>query len=87
MVIDKCRGKEYPQYLVYDVMMYDSKDVSRSSFFPDCLNIIEKEIIVGRMCAMKEGKLIREKEPFSVRLKEFWDLNLTSNFLSKKFSE
>lgn len=86
MVIDKSQGKEYPRYLVYDVIMYDCRDVSKLSFYPDRLKIIE-EVINGRIRAMKEGRLLKDKEPFSVRSKGFWDIDLTSNLLGEKFAK
>ncbi|CAK9828448.1 mRNA-capping enzyme [Anthophora retusa] len=87
MVIDKADGKEYPRYLVYDVVMYDGKDVSKLPFHPDRFLIIEQEIIEGRTRAMKEGKLRKEREPFSVRLKCFWDLTHAASLLSEKFAK
>lgn len=87
MVIDKAEGKEYPRYLAYDVVTYDGRDVSQLSFFPDRYNIIEKEIMGGRHQALKEGRLRREREPFSVRLKQFWDLTQAPSLLSDKFAK
>lgn len=87
MVIDKADGKEYPRYLVYDVVMYDGKDVSKLPFYPDRFCIIEQKIVAGRHRAMKEGKLRKEIEPFSVRLKQFWDITQAANLLSDKFAK
>lgn len=87
MVIDKAGSKEYPRYLVYDVVMYDGKDVSRMPFHPDRVRIIEREVIGGRHKAMKEGKLRKEAEPFSVRIKYFWDVTQAANLLSDKFAK
>ena len=85
MVIGKFQGKKYPRYLAYDVVMYDEMKVSKMNFYPDRYGIIEKKIMAGRHRAMKEGRLIREKEPFSVRLKEFWEVTQARNLLSDKF--
>lgn len=87
MVIDKDKGKDIPRYLVYDVIMYDGQDVSKLPFFPDRYSIIEHKIIAGRLRAMKEGRLIKEREPFSVRLKYFWDVTLSKSLLSEKFAK
>lgn len=87
MVIDKCQGKEYPRYLVYDVIMYDGKDVKNLYFYPDRYQIIENQIIEGRKRAMMERRLIREREPFSVRLKEFWPLNKAEKLLGSDFAK
>ncbi|XP_014222251.1 mRNA-capping enzyme [Trichogramma pretiosum] len=87
MVIDKDKNREYPRYLAYDVIMYDGKDVSKLYFYPDRYSIIEKQIIAGRHEAMKTGKIIKEREPFSVRLKQFWDITQASSLLGEKFTK
>ncbi|XP_076635153.1 mRNA-capping enzyme-like [Colletes latitarsis] len=87
MVIDKVDGKEIPRYLVYDVVMYDGKDVSKLPFHPDRYSIIEREIMGGRHKALKEGRLRKEKEPFAVRLKFFWDVTQAGSLLSDKFAK
>ncbi|KAG5318222.1 MCE1 enzyme, partial [Pseudoatta argentina] len=87
MVIDKDRGKNIPRYLVYDVIIYDGQDVSKLPFHPDRYSIIENKIIAGRLRAMKEGRLIKEREPFSVRLKYFWDVTQSKNLLGEKFAK
>ncbi|XP_046620250.1 mRNA-capping enzyme [Neodiprion virginianus] len=87
MVIDRVNGKEYPRYLAYDVVTYDNTDVSKLSFYPDRYNIIEKEIMAGRYKALTEGRLRRDHEPFSVRLKQFWDVTQAPSLLSEKFAK
>lgn len=87
MVIDRFNGKEQPRYLAYDVIMYDGKDVSKFSFFPDRCNIIEKEVMGGRYRALAEGRLLREREPFSIRSKQFWDVTQAKSLLSDKFAK
>ncbi|XP_063975438.1 mRNA-capping enzyme [Diachasmimorpha longicaudata] len=87
MVIDKDNGIEYPRYLAYDVIMYDGRDVSKHSFYPDRYTIIEKDIMGGRHRAMKEGRLQREREPISIRLKQFWDVTTARSLLGEKFAK
>lgn len=87
MVIDKDKGKNIPRYLVYDVIMYDGQDVSKLMFHPDRYSIIESKIIAGRLKAMKEGRLVKEREPFSVRVKYFWDVTLSKDLLGEKFAK
>ncbi|XP_011164113.1 mRNA-capping enzyme [Solenopsis invicta] len=87
MVIDKDKGKNIPRYLVYDVIMYDGQDVSKLPFDPDRYSIIETKIIAGRNKAMREGRLIKEREPFSVRLKYFWDVTQSKSLLGEKFAK
>lgn len=36
---------------------------------------------------MKEGLINRANEPFSVRLKDFWDITQTASLLSEKFAK
>ncbi|KAF7991671.1 hypothetical protein HCN44_010472 [Aphidius gifuensis] len=87
MVIDHVGGKEYPRYLAYDIIMYDNIDVSKLGFYPDRYNIIKYKVMAGRHRAISERKLIREKEPFSIRLKEFWPVMQADRLLSDKFSQ
>ncbi|EZA60009.1 hypothetical protein DMN91_008331 [Ooceraea biroi] len=86
MVIDKDKDKDIPRYLVYDVIMYDGQDVSKLPFHPDRYSIIEHKVIAGRLKAMQERRLVKEREPFSVRLKYFWDVTLSRNLLGEKFA-
>lgn len=89
MVIDiqKDDGKQIPRYLIYDVIMYDGKDVSKLPFHPNRYQIIEREIIHGRRKAMYKERIRKEKEPFAVRLKYFWDVNHASSVLGEKFAK
>jgi mRNA-capping enzyme len=36
---------------------------------------------------MKEGRIDKSSEPFSVRLKQFWDITQAGSLLSDKFSK
>ncbi|XP_076671110.1 mRNA-capping enzyme-like [Andrena cerasifolii] len=89
MVIDiqKDDGKQIPRYLIYDVIMYDGKDVSKLPFHPNRYQIIEREIIHGRRKAMYKERIRKEKEPFAVRLKYFWDVNHAGSVLGEKFAK
>ena len=88
MVIDKAEdGQKYPRYLVYDVVWYDGQQVLKRPFHPDRYAIIEKEIMGGRHQALKAGFIRREKEPFSIRLKEFYDITQAVKLCSDKFAK
>ncbi|XP_076243664.1 mRNA-capping enzyme-like [Calliopsis andreniformis] len=88
MVIDKDKdGKEIPRYLVYDVIMYDGRDVSKLPFHPNRYQIIDKEIMGGRHRAMYEERLRKEREPFAVRLKSFWNVERAASLLDQKFAK
>ncbi|KAJ8669304.1 hypothetical protein QAD02_000563 [Eretmocerus hayati] len=87
MVMDKFEKKEFFRYLVYDVIKYDGRDVSQLSFYPERCDIIERDIIAGRHKAMKEGKIDKAREPFSLRVKSFWNITQTKKLFGEKFSK
>lgn len=87
MVIDKVNGQEIPRYLAYDIVKFEGCDVGRSPFYPIRLACIDKEIVQPRHQAMKEGRIDKSTEPFSVRLKQFWDITQAGSLLSDKFSK
>lgn len=51
------------------------------------LLLCQKEIIEPRVEAMKEGRIIREREPIGIRRKDFWDVQTTSALLGEKFTK
>lgn len=85
--VDKSDGRKYPRYLAYDVIMYDGNNVSKEPFDLVRYNIIERDIIGGRIRAFKEGRMNKDREPFSVRRKTFYELNWTANILGEKFAK
>ncbi|CAB3231409.1 unnamed protein product [Arctia plantaginis] len=87
MVIDELDGKKIPRYLCYDIICLDGNDVSKMAFYPTRLNIIEKEIVNPRLKAMEAGLIIKHHEPFSVRLKQFWELPMSRQLLGEKFAK
>jgi len=85
MVHDK-DGKRYiPRYLVHDVIMYDGQDVKKLPFHPDRHDILEQKIIGARRKALEERRIIREDEPFSIRMKQSWDITMSQKLLQDKF--
>ncbi|XP_065897990.1 mRNA-capping enzyme-like [Dysidea avara] len=81
MVLDKDKGVIKPRYLMYDIMQFEnSTDVSKCDH-PKRLHCIEKEVIQPREEACKKGNLMKESEPFSIRLKGFWDVANTRTVL------
>ncbi|XP_030382196.1 mRNA-capping enzyme [Scaptodrosophila lebanonensis] len=86
MVLDKVGDSYTPRYLVYDIVRLNNHDVSQTHFFPNRLNYIKKEVIEPRYQAMKHGIINRGLEPFSVRNKDFWEINVTASLLGEKFS-
>lgn len=84
--MEKINGKEYPRYLAYDVISFNGEKVMQKPFFPDRYQI-ERQIMEARYRAFREGRVRREDEPFSVKLKEFWDVTQAVNLLSEKFAK
>lgn len=87
MVIDVFKGKKTPRYLCYDIIRLDGEDVSGMPFYPTRLNHIEKDIVNPRLKAMEARLIIKEKEPFSVRLKQFWEIPMARQLLGEKFAK
>ncbi|KPI98564.1 PREDICTED: mRNA-capping enzyme [Papilio xuthus] len=85
MVIDKEDGEEKNRYLCYDIIRFENQNVGRESFYPVRLMCIEKEIMNPRNRAIASGMI--SKGPFSVHLKEFWDLSMTHYLLDEKFAK
>ncbi|XP_075213048.1 RNA guanylyltransferase and 5'-phosphatase mRNA capping enzyme [Lycorma delicatula] len=86
MVIDRHEGKDIPRYLVYDVIQCDGIDMSNNRFHPVRLTCIEIDIIKPRTKAMFEGLINKSSEPFSVRAKQFYPVEMAGSLLSEKFS-
>lgn len=87
MVIDKFGDKCIPRYLVYDIVFINGHNVGEQPFFPSRLRDIEKEIIEPRIEAMKDGRIRKEKEPFSIRAKPFYEITRASDLLGEKFAK
>lgn len=87
MVIDKVNGQHIPRYLVYDVIKYENEDLGKQEFYPNRLKCIETEVVNPRYEAMKRGIINKQKEPFSVRNKMFWDLTQARALLGPKFAK
>lgn len=86
MVIDQCNGVARPRYLVYDVIHFEGEDVG-SMPFVDRLRYVKDEIVLPRYEAMKYRFINKLEEPFSVAIKDFWDVTMAAYLLSPKFFE
>lgn len=74
MVMDKNRDKIKPRYLIYDIMQYENNTEVGKCEHSKRLLCVDKEVIGPREEAGKKGLLSKENEPFSVRVKLFWDV-------------
>ncbi|RUS87888.1 hypothetical protein EGW08_004366, partial [Elysia chlorotica] len=86
LIIDKVDGQDIPRYLVYDIIKFEGLDVGRTDFDRRLL-CIEKEIIGPRYTKMQQGTLDKSKEPFSVRIKNFFDITMSQKILEGTFAK
>lgn len=74
LIIDKVDGHSIPRFLIYDIIRFEGCPVGKCEFQRRCV-CIERELIAPRTQLMKDGRLDKSREPFSVRQKHFWPLN------------
>ncbi|XP_013383469.1 mRNA-capping enzyme [Lingula anatina] len=86
MIMDEVDGKSVPRYLIYDIIRFEDVNVGGADFDRRLL-CINKEIVQPRYEKMKLGRLNKSVEPFSVRAKPFWDLNMAQSLLDGKFAK
>ncbi|CAC5380119.1 RNGTT [Mytilus coruscus] len=85
MILDKVDGIDVPRYLIYDIIYFMGQEVGKTDFRTR-LVCIEKELIGTRHAKMKTGEIDKAKEPFSVRLKPFWDVSVCRKVLDGSFA-
>lgn len=85
MILDKVDGKDVPRFLIYDILMFEGIEVGRTDFHRR-LYCIEKELIGPRTLKMQQGLMNRSTQPFSVRLKPFWDITTSEKILDGGFA-
>uniref|UniRef100_A0A915DGR4 mRNA-capping enzyme n=1 Tax=Ditylenchus dipsaci TaxID=166011 RepID=A0A915DGR4_9BILA len=73
-----------PRLLIYDIISFEGKDVSKKNFSKR-FDIIKEELIDPRIEAMKRGAIRRDSEPMSIRRKDFYLIGATSKFFEEKF--
>lgn len=86
MIIDYFDGKPIPRYLVYDIIKFEGQEVGKTPF-DTRLYCIQKEIVGPRNEKCAKGQLNKAIEPFSVRAKDFFDLDQAKNLLEGKFTK
>ncbi|XP_060593527.1 mRNA-capping enzyme-like [Ruditapes philippinarum] len=85
MIQDTVNGKNVPRYLVYDIVKFEGQDVGKTDFNTRVL-CINKEIVGARNTKVQQGALDKTKEPFSVRIKPFWDVVTARKILDGDFA-
>lgn len=76
MVIGKVNRQAILRYLIYDIVKFNAQPVGDCDFNIR-LQCIEREIISPRHEKMKTGLIDKTQEPFSVRPKQFFDINIS----------
>ena len=93
MVIDEDPSSptgKVPRYLVYDIVIIhkDGKDQAVGQVdFNTRLVCIEREIEKARRTYIESGRIDKFKEPFRVRMKQFWDIQSTKTLLGPNFQK
>ncbi|KFD52509.1 mRNA capping enzyme, catalytic domain protein [Trichuris suis] len=85
LVFDVFAGQKTPRYLIYDVIAY-CDDLVRDRLFHDRHEIIRKRIIGPRTQALSTKRIVREREPFGIRQKPFFELSCIEKVLSMDVS-
>uniref|UniRef100_H2ZH28 mRNA-capping enzyme n=1 Tax=Ciona savignyi TaxID=51511 RepID=H2ZH28_CIOSA len=85
MIIDVVDGNQVPRYLIYDIIKFSGQPVGDCDFRRR-LQCIDRELIGPRHEKMRRGLIDRRLEPFSVRKKEFWEIQTSRELLDGKFS-
>uniref|UniRef100_H2ZH30 mRNA-capping enzyme n=1 Tax=Ciona savignyi TaxID=51511 RepID=H2ZH30_CIOSA len=86
MIIDVVDGNQVPRYLIYDIIKFSVSNLLGDCDFRRRLQCIDRELIGPRHEKMRRGLIDRRLEPFSVRKKEFWEIQTSRELLDGKFS-
>ena len=86
MVIDEVSGQKRARYLIYDIVKFEGVDVGGCDFRRR-MECIYNELIKPRDDAVKDGRIDKTREPFSVRRKDFWDISATYKLFEPKFTK
>lgn len=65
---------------------YFSYNIGQKSFFPRRLDCMQNELIWPRNEAMRHGLIRKDREPFSLRMKDFWEVTQARALLGPKFA-
>lgn len=85
MILDTVNSASMPRFLVYDIVIFEGMEVGKTDFNRRLL-CIEKEIVGARNLKAQHGQLDKTKEPFSVRMKPFWDVVTARKILDGDFA-
>ncbi|WKY11709.1 hypothetical protein Q1695_003352 [Nippostrongylus brasiliensis] len=91
MIIDHVKDErgntvDLPRLLIYDIVHFEDVHVGKENFDIRFM-CIRKELIEPRNAAIKAGRIRKEKEPMSVRVKDFWEMEALPKLFEPKFTK
>ncbi|KAK6036374.1 mRNA capping enzyme, catalytic domain protein [Cooperia oncophora] len=92
MIIDHVKDEhgntvDLPRLLIYDIIHFEDMHVGKENFDIRFM-CIRRELIEPRNAAIKAGRIRKEREPMSVRVKDFLgDGSLAKAFRAKVYEE
>lgn len=86
-MLDKVNGQTIPRYLIYDLIKFEGEDLGKQPFYPHRFRCIQSNLIAPRHVAIDKGIINKEREPFGVRVKEFWEVTTARKLLGPKFAK
>eukprot|EP00794_Sanderia_malayensis_P011972 gene11972-13209_t len=84
LVMDKEGDNFHPRFLIYDIIRFQGQEVGKTDLDRRFL-CIDKEIIGPRNQLAQEGKLNKINEPFSIRRKDFYNLEHAQWIMDKLY--
>ncbi|KAL7674861.1 hypothetical protein ACOME3_001135 [Neoechinorhynchus agilis] len=87
MMIDLADKTQIPLYLIYDVIAFNGDPVGQNLDYDDRLALISREIVEPRRHAISIGSIDETREPFLVRKKNFYSLQMTRKLLDETFKK
>ncbi|KHJ82650.1 mRNA capping enzyme, catalytic domain protein, partial [Oesophagostomum dentatum] len=91
MIIDHVKNEhgetvDLPRLLIYDIIHFEDMHVGKENFDIRFM-CIRRELIEPRNAAIKAGRIRKEREPMSVRVKDFWELEALPKLFEPKFTK
>ncbi|KAK6755147.1 hypothetical protein RB195_013868 [Necator americanus] len=91
MIIDHVKDEhgnmvDLPRLLIYDIIHFEDIHVGKDNFDVRFM-CIRRELIEPRNAAIKAGRIRKDREPMSVRVKDFWELEALPKLFEPKFTK
>lgn len=91
MIIDHVKDEhgnmvDLPRLLIYDIVHFEDIHVGKENFDIRFM-CIRRELIEPRNEAIKAGRIRKDREPMSVRVKDFWEMEALPKLFEPKFTK